>query len=94
MQAAGEVGSSGAKRRLVRASPPENHAEVLYLLGDLDEAERHYTALIAMDSTNPGYLASVGDRIEDRPSRLSTLSAASCRQWRTLTTRRPHAKCR
>jgi len=35
-------------------------ADVFYLLGDLDSAEREYAALFAMDSTNASYLAALG----------------------------------
>jgi tetratricopeptide (TPR) repeat protein len=53
-------------------------ADVFYLLGDLDNAEREYTALFAMDSTNASYLAALGT-IAGRRGRRSTAESIAVR---------------
>lgn len=53
-------------------------ADVFYLLGDLDNAEREYAALSAMDTTNAYYLAALG-AIAGRRGRRTAAESISVR---------------
>lgn len=51
-------------------------ADLLYLLGDLDEAERRFNALVEIDSTNPYYVASLGAIASRRGRRATAVAIA------------------